>query len=98
MFAVIYKWKIKPGMESQFTSAWEVMTIEFRDVHGGLGSCLHRDDSGYFIAYAKWPNRELWENNKNIVNVDSLKEMKECIEQSFPAIPLEINKDLLVQQ
>jgi heme-degrading monooxygenase HmoA len=98
MFAVIYKWKIKPGMESQFASSWEVMTIEFRDVHGGLGSCLHRDDSGHFIAYAKWPNRQPWEKNKNFVNIDSLKEMKDCIEQSFPAIPLEINKDLLVKQ
>lgn len=97
MFAVIYKFKIKAGMESRFEIAWAEMTVEFRDVHGGLGSCLHRDDSGNFIAYARWPNRHLWETEKTILNVNAMNEMKECIEQSFPATPLEIIDDLLVK-
>jgi hypothetical protein len=96
MFAVIYKFKIKPGMESKFEKAWESMTFEFRDVHGGLGSCLHKDDHGNFVAYARWPNRQLWEKDKVIVNTAAMSEMKECIEHSFPATPLGIINDLLV--
>lgn len=97
MFAVIYKFKIKPGMESKFEKAWETMTFEFRDTHGGLGSCLHKDDRGNFVAYARWPNRQLWEKDKNILNITAMKEMSECIEKSFPATPLEISNDLLVR-
>lgn len=97
MFAVIYKFKIKSGMESKFEQAWAAMTFEFRDVHGGLGSCLHKDDNGNFIAYARWPSRELWEKDKEIVNGAAMNEMRECIEQSFPATPLEVINDLLVK-
>lgn len=97
MFAVLYKFKIKSGMESKFEKAWAAMTFEFRDTHGGLGSCLHRDDDGNFVAYARWPNRQLWEKDKNIINAVAMKEMRDCIEQSFPATPLGIINDLLVK-
>ncbi len=95
MFAVIYKFKIKSGMEWKFQEAWSTMTHEFLNIHGGLGSCLHKDDDGNFLAYARWPNRQLWEANKTIINVAAMKDMKDCIEQSSPPIPLECVKDLL---
>jgi heme-degrading monooxygenase HmoA len=82
MFVVMYKFKIKSGMESKFEKAWESMAFEFRDAHGGLGSCLHKDDSGNFVAYARWPNRQLWEKDKEIVNIAAMSAMNECIEQS----------------
>ena len=82
-------------MEIKFEKAWAAMTKEFRDIHGGLGSCLHKDDNGIFFAYARWPNRELWEKDKEFVNVGAMKEMKDCIEQSFPSTPLEVINDLL---
>lgn len=97
MFAVIYKFKIKSGMESKFAQAWSAMTIEFLNIHGGLGSCLHKDYSDNFVAYARWQSRQLWEKEKNIVNVEAMNEMKECIEQSFPPTPLEIVNVLLVK-
>lgn len=97
MFAVLYKFKIKSGMEAKFENTWAEMTLEFRAIHGGLGSCLHKDESGNFMAYARWPSRQLWEKDKKIVNIEAMNSMKECVEQSFPAIPLEITNDLLLK-
>ncbi|MGZ6472644.1 MAG: hypothetical protein ACXWRZ_15860 [Bdellovibrio sp.] len=84
-------------MEVMFEKSWEAITSEYKVAHGGLGSCLHKGDNGIFIAYARWPNRALWEKEKNIVNKIAMKTMKDCIEQSFPATPLEIVNDLLVR-
>lgn len=45
------------------------MPFEFRDCHGGLGSCLHKEDNGYFIAYARWPSRQLWEKKTKKLSI-----------------------------
>ncbi|MBC7466704.1 MAG: hypothetical protein H7256_11995 [Bdellovibrio sp.] len=95
MFAVLYKFKIKSGMELQFEKSWEQMTFEFRDVHGGLGSCLHKDDAGHYLAYARWPHREMWAADKKIINTAAMSAMRDCIEESFPSTPLTIINDLL---
>jgi len=31
---------------------------------GGLGSRLHKDQNGNYVAYAKWRNSNDWENAK----------------------------------
>lgn len=82
-------------MDSKFEKAWAAMTIEFRDTHGGLGSCLHKDEDGNLIAYARWPDSQVWKNDKTILNTVAMNEMIECIEKSFPAVPLEVINDLL---
>lgn len=64
MFAVMYRWRLKAGREEQFADAWAEMTDEFLEVHGGLGSCLHKSDDGLWVAYARWPNRKTWEKEK----------------------------------
>lgn len=97
MFAVIYKFEIKEGLEEEFHKHWKIMTFEFRDHHGGLGSCLHKTDDGIYIAYAKWPTRELWEKKKEIINRDSLARMSNCLNKSHPAMPLEILDNLLIK-
>lgn len=98
MFAVIYKFKIKKGLEAQFEKSWADMTHEFRELHGGLGSCLHKDDDGEYLAYARWPNREMWEMKKQIKNTKAMDLMKSSIEKSYSAIPLKILDNLLVNR
>ena len=61
MFTVIYKFSVKAGMEDQFIAAWAEMTDLIKTYEGGLGSRLHLEKSGEYIAYAQWPNREQWE-------------------------------------
>lgn len=97
MFAVIYKFKVKEGFEEKFQSSWEKMTYEFRDTHGALGSCLHKTLDNIFIAYARWPNKKAWQEEKTIINKPALAHMRECVEESFPAIPLDVVSDLLVK-
>lgn len=55
-FAVLYRWTIDAAHEDEFRKRWRAATIELRDVHGALGSCLSRDSDGNFIAFARWPS------------------------------------------
>ena len=96
MFAVLYKFNVKSGEEKNFQKHWAEMTEEFIKVHGGLGSRLHQSDDGSLFAYAKWPNREKWEENKDIVNKMSLKAMQDCLKDPVAFIPLTIINDMLL--
>ena len=59
--AVVYTFEVHPGSEEQFVAAWSRLTELIRDHRGGLGSRLHRDAQGRFVAYAEWPSREVFE-------------------------------------
>ena len=61
MFAVMYRWRLKPGTESEFVAAWADRTRAILETEGGLGSRLHRADDGSIVAYAQWPSRAAWE-------------------------------------
>jgi quinol monooxygenase YgiN len=95
MFAVIYRFKLKANADEKFKKAWAEMTFEFRDIHGGLGSCLHKTEEGIWLAYARWPNREAWQKQKKIRNQTALYEMKNCVEERLPEITMDIVNDLL---
>lgn len=62
-FAVVYQWRVRAGMESQFRSAWEDLTAFLREHRGALGSRLHRTDNGTVVAYAQWPDQATWERS-----------------------------------
>ncbi|MEZ4721920.1 MAG: antibiotic biosynthesis monooxygenase family protein [Flavobacteriales bacterium] len=62
-FAVVYQFKVKNGMEETFIQAWKSLTELIAQYEGGLGSRLHKNQRGEFIAYAQWPNRAAWENS-----------------------------------
>ncbi|MEM6730765.1 MAG: antibiotic biosynthesis monooxygenase [Myxococcota bacterium] len=96
MFAVVYRWKLKPGKEHDFQRAWAALTDEFIESHGGLGSRLHRGDEGLWLAYARWNDRQSWEREKEIQNQEALSTMKQCISERFPPLPLDITEDKLV--
>ena len=61
MFAVIYRWKLIPGLEAQFEDGWRAGTQAIAEEFGGWGSRLHRGDDGIAVAYAQWPDRATWE-------------------------------------
>ncbi len=61
MFAVIYRWRVIPGLEAQFEEGWRAGTERIAAEFGGWGSRLHRTDDGAFIAYAQWPDKATWE-------------------------------------
>lgn len=61
MFVAAYWWKVHPGKEEQFRTAWRRGTELIRGKYGSLGSRLHRDREGRFIGVAEWPDEATWQ-------------------------------------
>jgi heme-degrading monooxygenase HmoA len=60
----VYRWRVKPGEESQFIQAWAIGTRLIRaQVKGAEGSLLlrQRDDPTTFMAIAQWESFEDWQ-------------------------------------
>lgn len=97
MFAVLYRWKLKPGTEQTFRDAWCTATESIRARHGTAGSRLHRTDEGELFAYAVWPDRRTWEEAGKMpsANPEAGATMRACIEASLGATALEVLDDRL---
>ncbi len=96
MFAVIYRWRIKPEFESQFIESWSEITEYLVGNFGALGSRLHRGD-GLWYAYAQWKTSEMRDYAfQNMPEMPVREKMKQAIEESFPEIKLEIIADFLI--
>lgn len=99
MFVILYRWRIKPGKETQFIEAWSKITAYYRENFDSLGSRLHRGDDGIFYAYAQWKSAEARENAfSGTPDVTVRTKMREAIEESFPEVRLEILSDYLIQK
>jgi heme-degrading monooxygenase HmoA len=96
-FCVIYRWKLREGKEESFRQAWEMITLDIKDMRGGLGSRLHQADDGTWYAYAQWPSREAWKKSQKAgpVNDEASEWMAEAVEESFDPVPLHPIRDLL---
>jgi hypothetical protein len=57
MFAVIYKFKLKPEQEELYQSHWHKIASFFKENCGAIGSCLHKGENGLWIAYSRWPDK-----------------------------------------
>ncbi|MEN1727474.1 MAG: antibiotic biosynthesis monooxygenase [Pseudomonadota bacterium] len=64
MLAVLLAFDVKPGSEAEFVETWEHTTHIIYQHFGGLGSRLHRSEDGQFIAYAQWPDLEVYESEQ----------------------------------
>ena len=60
MFVAVYWWRVHPGKEDQFRSAWRRGTELITQIYGSYGSRLHRDADGRFVGYAEWPDEATW--------------------------------------
>jgi len=97
MFVVLYSWRIKPDLEQRFIDSWSEITQYFIDNFDSLGSRLHRGSNGIWYAYAQWKSAEQRENasiDASCLTVRNL--MRDSIEESFPEVRLEIEKDYLI--
>lgn len=90
--AVIYRFRLKPGLEGQFREGWERVTRRMMAERGALGSRLHRtDEQGLWIAYAQWPDRDAWQasRDRGAVDPEGSRLMREAAAESFEPILLE---------
>ncbi len=97
-FAVIYRWRVRGEMEREFQDAWAIITQGIMATRGGLGSRLHRDGDGLWVAYAQWPSRQVWEKSQKLDSVDAAASavMAAAIEESFAPMVLTPVADHLV--
>lgn len=97
-FAVIYRWKLRSGMEHKFQDAWRIITKLISEERGGLGSRLHKTSDCEWVAYAQWPSKDAWQQSRALGSVDAAasEEMSSAIEQSFDPVLLYPVDDLLI--
>ena len=65
MFCVIYQFHVNPEKEKQFQEGWGNLTKILKKENGALGSRLHRNHDGAWIAYAQWPDEQTWADAAN---------------------------------
>ncbi len=96
-FVVLYRWRVRAGMEDQFLAAWEIMTRKIKAERGGLGSRSHHADDGTYVAYARWPDRATWEamGQQPSVDPEAGALMLDAIEETLEPILMEPLADLL---
>jgi heme-degrading monooxygenase HmoA len=99
MFTVLYRWRIKLGLEKQFIENWSARTAYLREKYDSLGSRLHQGNDGIFYSYAQWKSAEQREQaflSESGKTSDVQARMREAVEEDFPEIILETVSDFLI--
>lgn len=63
MFIAIYEFVVKEGQDTTFIKNWEIVTEAIFKFRGSLGSRLHKEAVGKYVAYAQWPDEETFEKD-----------------------------------
>lgn len=98
MFAVIYSFEVKSNQEKKFENAWKDLTGLIYEHEGSLGSRLHKQSENQYIAYAQWPNREIWQKSGSRLpeSANEIRQkMKESCEKIETLYQMDIIEDLL---
>jgi heme-degrading monooxygenase HmoA len=97
-FAVLYRWKLRPGSEASFAEAWSRVSELLFTQGGSLGSRLHRGSDGLWYSYAQWPSAEARSKAfaAGPVDPEALKQMRAAIVEELPEVILESQADFMV--
>ena len=97
--AFLYRWRLHPGREPAFETAWATVTRHLQAAHGSFGSRLHRGDDGLWYAYAAWPSvahrAAAFGAEAPETVATAADTMQACVAESFPEIQLTPTCDLL---
>jgi hypothetical protein len=95
MFAAIYHWKLKGGVqEKDWIEKWSKGTTYIHQTYGSFGAALHKDADGTFWSYARWPNKEMWQ--KMMDDKDKPYPNKPFVDLIGEPIQLEVVDDQLI--
>jgi hypothetical protein len=108
MFAAIYQGYLNPGCEKEYQKLWKIIATYFVEKRGALGSCLHKNAEGLWVAYSRWPDQATrdasWpgENAPSEELPDEVRQailgIKACMDQDrkIPDLSLNVVEDLLL--
>ena len=94
MFAVIYRWRLKPDHEESFTEGWELVTRAIRAGCGSHGSRLHKADDGTWVAYALWPDSATRDRCDH-AEEEGERLMADAVAERLPTTTMTLVSDLL---
>lgn len=83
MFIVMFEFVVRPGCEAHFLRVWPETTQGIYLFKGSLGSRLHRDKSGAFIAYAQWPDEATYRKAASITMSDKYESSRRLMHESL---------------
>ncbi len=99
MFVVLYRWRIKEGMERQFVETWSERTAYLLEKYGSLGSRLHRGNDGICYSYAQWKSEVQRKRafKAELSNTsETRRKFQEAVDEEFPEVELEVISDYLI--
>ena len=94
MYALVYRWRLHPGAEEAFGTAWAAMTDTIREQCGSLGSRLHSCEDGTWVAYAVWPDAATFKT-RSPDNPAAAQAMAAAIQENFEPLRLTVTDDRL---
>lgn len=83
MFIVMFEFVVKEGFEEHFISTWPKTTQGIYLFKGSLGSRLHRDKNGSFIAYAQWPDEATYRKAADIEMTAEYEQQRQSMRDSL---------------
>lgn len=93
---------MNPDREADFREAWSRLTREIYTSQSSLGSRLHRREDGIFVAYAQWPNRDVWERSREVPFAPDgeswHRTLQECAVRILPDAHMTVIDDQLIQE
>lgn len=105
MIAVLYRVILKHGRETEFQEHWRTLTHYYIGEKGSLGSCLHKTEENLWIAYSRWPNKDIrdasWPGHGDPQKTlpldiqETIKNLKSCVEVEFPETVMELVDDTM---
>lgn len=100
MFIAIDEFVVKEGQDSTFIRNWEIVTEAIFKFRGSLGSRLHKEADGKYVAYAQWPDEETFEKDIPLPSeaLDAREIMKNSCLSTTIAYRLKVVSDLLKKQ
>ena len=94
---VLYRWRLHPGAEGAFVTAWSRVTAALLAQRGSLGSRLHRGPDDLWYGYAQWPSDATRQRAFTApVDAEASAAMRAAIAESLPEIVLAPVVDFLV--
>jgi 2,4-dienoyl-CoA reductase-like NADH-dependent reductase (Old Yellow Enzyme family) len=97
-FAVMYRWKLKPGLEDSFVEGWSRVTEAVHRHCGSFGSRLHRCADGTWLAYARWPDAETRDrcfSGPDPLDPEGSRMMNDAVAERYPEVVMSVLVDLL---